>query len=217
MKNIYRYVFISGAIVFTLLISSFNTNPSEGLSILKSTEGYLFVFNHQRESILFDVIGKDFYKIEPEELIFSIDGYIFQFVLVPINEFYNSANTTDTLLQYFDFESNYIKMASEDKDIHFNKKILTTDNNRRFLFWDFDPIVPTDNTDSNTIIKHIIASYATPKNVLTITSPITRSGNLQDVINKILHIITTLRVNSNFFELNFLQDSLRLHAKSFEK
>lgn len=217
MKNIYKYVFILSAFIFILLVSSFITNPNEGLSIFKSNEGYLFVFNHQRESVLFEVIGKDFYEIEPEELIFSIDGNIFQFVLVPINEFYNSEKNQDTLLQYFNFESNFIKMTSENKNIHFNKKIQNTPNNRRFILWDFDPIVPATDRDSNTIIKHIIASYATPKNVLTITSPITRSGNIQEVTNKILHIITSLRVNSNFFELNSLQDSLRSNDNSFKK
>lgn len=170
-----------------------------------------------KERVLFEVIGKNFYEVEPEELIFSIDCNIFQFVLFPINEFYNSENTPDTLLQYFNFESNHIKITSNNKDIHFNKKILSTQNNYRFLLWDFDPFVLASDIDSNTIIMHIIASYATADNVLTITSSIMRSSNIQEVTNKIFHIITTLRVNSNFFELNYIQDSLRFNIHSFEK
>ncbi|MGQ9819533.1 MAG: hypothetical protein ACUVQ1_06375 [Candidatus Kapaibacteriales bacterium] len=212
-----KHIFTLTIIIFAFILFSFRTNQNEGLSILKSTEGFLFVFNHQSESILFEVIGKDFHEVEAEELIFSIDGQIFQFVLVPINEFYNPAKTTDTLLQYYNFESNYIKMTYKNMDMHFNKKILTTGNNRRFLLWDFDPIVPGSDKDSNTIIKHIIASYSTPKKILTITSPITRSGNIKEVNNKIFHIITTLCVNSNFYDLKYLQDSLRSNHNFYEK
>lgn len=194
---------------FALLILSLKANKGEGLSILKSNDGFLFVFNQPKESIMFEIPGKNFHEVETEELIFSIDNCILQFVLVPIKEFYNPNKSVDTLLQHFIFESNYIKSTYENKDIHFNKNFVFTSNGRKFLLWSFEPIISERDTSSNSVIKHIISSFSTPNFLLTISSPLTRNGNENEIYTKINHIISSIRYSSSFFDLESIQDSLK--------
>lgn len=205
-------------LVLTLFLFSFKTNGGEEeLSVIKSPDGFLFVFNQPKENILFEINGTDFLEIETEELIFSVDKYIFQFVFVPIKEFFTPSKVGDTLLQHFQYESNFIKSTYQNQNINFKKEFITTSNARRYLRWSFEPKINLDDTASNTIIKHIIASFSTPNYILTISSPLTRIGDQNVVYKKINHIITTLNYSSNNFDLDSIRNSLQSIDKGSKK
>ncbi len=205
MKNL-----ISLLIFFLLaqgIIYSFQTNE-DGLTILKSKKGFLFVFNDSLESFKIEIEGNKLIDIEPEELIFSIDNQIFQFTIVPISAFFSPYSNVDTLMQHFNFEMKYLvkELGINIPDFKPNKIMLP--NGKYALFWEFEPILSKKDTSNETVIRHIFASIKTNRFVVLISSPLTKSNNFKTAKGKIQNALLTFDFIPFCYNLDELRKSL---------
>ncbi len=189
------------------IIYSIQTNE-EGLSILKSKKGFLFVFNDSLESFKIEIKGKKLIDVEPEELIFSIDDQIFQFTIVPISAFFNPNSNVDTLMQHFHFEMKYLvkELGINIPDFKPNKILLPS--GKYALYWEFEPILSKKDILNETVVKHIFASTKTNRFIVLISSPLTKSNNYKNSKEKIQNALFTFDFIPFLYNLDELRKSL---------
>lgn len=182
----------------------------DGLNVIKSRNGFLFVFNDDSESFMIEFRGKKFLDVEPEDLIFSIDGQLFQFTVVPLNVFLNEKSDLDTLLQHFDFDLNYISKNFNIDLKNLKPKFHKDKGNRKVLFWELNYDVGSPLTDEETVVKQVFASTATKKFVVLVASPLTKKNDYRQSKKRIIDALYNLRFKEGKFDLESLRDSLKI-------
>ncbi len=187
-----------------MLISAFSLSD-EGLNVIKSESGFLFVFNDSQESFLVEIKGKKFIDVEPEELIFSIDGQIVQFTVVPLKEFFEENLNSDTLQQHFDYEFDFIK-----KNFKVSAKpiIQRSKFGRKVYYWELDRDLSHSDTSSETIVRQLFATTNIDSFVIMISSPITRSNDYKQCRKKIVEALKNIKFQKGKYDLEALRDSL---------
>ncbi len=194
---------------FFFFVVSFSF-AEDGLNVIKSKNGFLFVFNDDSESFMIEFRGKKFIDVEPEDLVFSIDGQLFQFTVVPINVFLNEKSDLDTLLQHFEFELNYISKNFNIDLKNLKPKFHKNKGTNKVLFWELSYDVGSTLTDEETVVKQIFASTATNKFVLLVASPLTRKNDYKQSKKRIIDALYNLRYKEGKFDLESLRDSLKI-------
>ncbi|MFN3307381.1 MAG: hypothetical protein ACK42Z_09395 [Candidatus Kapaibacteriota bacterium] len=199
---------ILGIVLFLALASFTNTN--EGLNVIKSKKGFVFIFNDSLESFILEISGKKFANVDPEELIFSIDGQIIQFTVVPIYEFFSPNSPLDTLEQHLKFEIDFIsKNYLLDID-ELRPKMYTTKSNRRTFYWELALNVPPNDTSSETVVKQIYSTTNTEKFIIMLSSPITRANNYRKCKKKILEAMLNVQFSKNPYDVEKLRAYLKV-------
>jgi hypothetical protein len=198
--------------IVLVFVSTFSIFPfqiqEDGLNILKSKKGFLFVFNDSTESFMIEFEGKKFLDIEPEELIFSVDNQIIQFTIVPLSLFLNPKSKLDTLMQHFNFEIKYLKQELRADIPEFEPQTLSLPKARKALFWELSPSRLDTDTSSETVVRHIFATTNTNKFIVFISSPLTKANNPKTAKERIQKALNSFRFQSSRFNLEALRDSL---------
>jgi len=204
-----KKIIIKAFIIFVSTISIFPFQIQEdGLNIIKSKKGFLFVFNDPTESFLIEFEGKKFLEIEPEELIFSIDNQIIQFTIVPVRLFLNPNSKLDTLMQHFKFEFNYLKEELRADIPEFEPQYLPLPKGRKALFWELSPSINSKDTSNETVVHHIFATTNTNNFIFFISSPLTKLNDIKKAKNKIQRALTTFHFKPLRYNMEILRDSL---------
>ncbi|MCX7909672.1 MAG: hypothetical protein N2560_09185 [Ignavibacteria bacterium] len=204
MKRIFIGVFfVSIALLFA------ENNSNEGLNVIKSKNGFVFVFNDSSESFKIEIKGKKFVDVEPEELIFSIDGQIVQFTIVPVKEFFKNDLTLDTLLQHFEFEKKYISNITNSDLQNLKPKLLKSKTGRKVCFWELNRNTSYLDTSSENVTKQIFASTNTYKYVILISSPLTKRNDFKKSKNRLINSLLDLQRTQGMFNLDLIRESLK--------
>ncbi len=196
-------------VLLSMALASAKVNQEgEGLSVLKTKDGFLFIFNQQDESFLIELKGKKFLDVESEELIFSIDGQIIQFTIVPFDVFLKKEALEDTLLQHFKFEMDYIKSQLGKSIYGIKPQRVTLKQGGDCLVWNFD--VPSDpkDTSSEKVVKQILATTKSLSNIVMLSSPLTRADDLIQFKTRFIQSFETFRFRHGLFDIQFIRDSL---------
>lgn len=191
---------------FVLEVSNAN---DDGLNVIKTKRGFLFVFNDSAESFLVEIEGKKFVDVEPEELIFSIDGQIVQFTIVPLKEFLNSNVQQDTLQQHFEFEGEFISKNFKVPLEQIQVKKIKSNVGRKVYFWELERNVSAKDTSSETVVKQIYATTNTNSFVVMISSPITRGNNYTKCRKRVVDALRNIQFKVGKYDLEVLRNSLR--------
>lgn len=186
------------------------TNTYEGLNVIKSKKGFVFIFNDSIESFILEIPGKKFSSVDPEELIFSIDGQIIQFTIVPINEFFVPSSFLDTLEQHFKFEVEFISQNYQSDLKELKPQIYKTKYSQRAFYWELDLNTPPTDTSNETVVKQIYSTTNTKKFIVLLSSPITKGNNYKKCKNRIVETIRSLQYSYNPYNIEKFRDSLKL-------
>jgi hypothetical protein len=202
--------FISFVVVFLSIdfaLAKVN-QEGEGLSVLKTKDGFLFVFNQRDESFLIELKGKKFLDVESEELIFSIDGQVIQFTIVPFSVFLKEGNSEDTLIQHFEFEMGYIKSQLGKSVGKIKPQRITLKQGGDCLVWNFD--VPGDpkDTSSEKVVKQLLATTKSFSNIVMLSSPLTRADDVTQCKNRFIQSFETFCYKQGLFDIQSIRDSL---------
>ncbi|MEJ5286567.1 MAG: hypothetical protein CH6_1993 [Candidatus Kapaibacterium sp.] len=203
--KMFRFV----SLVFVFLIFCGFASNDDGLNVIKSDKGFIFVFNDSLESFLLEFRGKKFVDIEPEELIFSIDGQVIQFTIVPVKEFYVPNLEKDTLQQHFEFEVDYISKSFNSQLDKVEPKKFKTRLGRKAYYWELERKVPPSDTSNETVTKQIFASTNTNLFVVLISSPLTRKNNYAECKRRIFNALKNIQINYGKYNLDSLRYSLK--------
>lgn len=202
--------FISFVVVSLSIAFAFAqvNQEGEGLSVLKTKDGFLFIFNQKDESFLIELKGKKFLDVESEELIFSIDGQIIQFTIVPFSVFLKEEPLEDTLLQHFKFEMSYIKNQLGKSVGRIEPQRIALKQGGNCLVWNFD--VPTDpkDTSSEKVVKQILATTKSFSNIVMLSSPLTRADDLIQCKNRFIQSFESFRFKQGLFDIQSIRDSI---------
>ncbi|MFN3781137.1 MAG: hypothetical protein ACK4SO_03050 [Candidatus Kapaibacteriota bacterium] len=198
---------ILGIVLFLALAAFTNTN--EGLNVIKSKKGFVFIFNDSVESFILEISGKKFANVDPEELIFSIDGQIIQFTVIPIYEFFSPNSPLDTLEQHFKFEIDFISKNYLSDIDELRPKMYTTKSNRRAFYWELALNVPPNDTSSETVVKQIYSTTNTDKFIIMLSSPITRANNYRKCKKKILEAMLNVQFSKNPYDVEKIRAYLK--------
>lgn len=202
--------FISFVVVFLSIVFAFAqvNQEGEGLSVLKTKDGFLFIFNQKDESFLIELKGKKFLDVESEELIFSIDGQIIQFTIVPFSVFLKEESLEDTLLQHFKFEMGYIKNQLGKNVGRIKPQRITFKEGGNCLVWNFD--VPNDpkDTSNEKVVKQILATTKSFSNIVMLSSPLTRADDLIQCKSRFIQSFESFRFKHGLFDIQSIRDSL---------
>ncbi len=197
--------------VFVLLLAlTAFTNTNEGLDVIKSKKGFVFIFNDSLESFLLEIPGKKFASVDPDELIFSIDGQIIQFTVVPIKEFFIPNSSLDTLEQHFKFEVDFISKNHFSDLTKLKPKIHTTKSNRRAFFWELSLDVPPNDTSSETVVRQIYSTTNTEKFIIMLSSPITKANDYRKSKKKIIEALLNVQFSNNPYDVEKVRNYLKL-------
>lgn len=208
-------IFISIVVVFLSIALTFAkvNQEGEGLSVLKTRDGFLFVFNQKDESFLIELKGKKFLDVESEELIFSIDGQVIQFTIVPFSVFLKEGASEDTLLQHFKFEMGYIKNQLGKSVGRIKPQRITLKQGDDCLVWSFDvPGDPTD-TSSEKVVKQILATTKSFSNIVMLSSPLTSADDVTRCKGRFVQSFETFRFKQGLFDIQSIRDSLATEAE----
>lgn len=211
MSKLFIYFII--AFLYIAFASAKVNLEGEGLSVLKTEDGFLFIFNQKDESFLIELKGKKFLDVESEELIFSIDGQIIQFTIVPFNVFLKEDVSEDTLLQHFRFEMDYIKRQLGKNVDKIKPQRIALKQGMDCLVWSFD--VPGDpkDTSSEKVVKQILATIKSFSNVVMLSSPLTRADDVTQCKNRFIQSFESFRFKSDLFDIQSIRDSLAMGTK----
>jgi hypothetical protein len=195
---------------FFLFFAGSVTNKESGLNVLKSEKGFLFIFNDSIESFLVEVPGKKFVDVEPEELIFSVDGQILQFTIVPFKEFYDARKSGDTLRQHFEFEVEYISKNFKIDSKQFKPTIFQIGSGTKGYYWELERETSMLDTSSETVVKQIFSSANTSRYVVLLSSPITRGNDYKQCRQRIFETMKSFRYINGAFDIDSIRNSMRI-------
>ncbi len=201
-KHLFALIFF----IFAFVVNSKTTNE-EGLSVLKTPDGFLFVFNGKDESFKCEIMGKKFFEIEPEDLLFSIDGQLIQFTIVPVGEFLKSHNS-DTLFEHFIYERDYLRTVFPAHLVPNKPKVIDFGNRTVFL-WEVEPKIAKNLTSTEKVYKHIYATTNTNRYVILLSSPLTKANNELDCRKRLIYSLKGLTTSFTLYDLEAIRDSLQ--------
>lgn len=208
IKGIFMQIFFLAIFLvqFNLVVFA---NNDDGLNVIKSKKGFVFIFNDTTESFILEIEGKRFVDVEPEELIFSIDGQIIQFTIVPIYVFYSESKGSDTLKQHFDFELDYLSKNFEVDIKKIKPSIKFAKNGRKVFFWELDRDSENLDTSKETVVKQVFVSTNTNKFVIMLSSPLTRKNEIKRCRKKLVDACLKLEFKGSKFDIDKIRETLR--------
>ncbi len=206
MKKLF-YSLILTILWLTFAFSKVNYEE-EGLSVVKTKEGFLFIFNQKDESFLLEIKGKKFLDVESEELIFSIDGQIIQFTIVPVGVFLSAVDSADTLLQHFRFEMHHIKSILGTSFKNIKPQRITLEEGKNCLLWEFDVPEAREDSSNEKVVKQIFATTKSSANVIMLSSPLTRNDEVSNSKNRLVQAFASFVFKQGLFDIQSIRDSL---------
>ncbi|MCX7880567.1 MAG: hypothetical protein N2517_07885 [Ignavibacteria bacterium] len=211
-----KKIFLLAILLFSFFYSLALRSDEEGLSVIKTKEGFLFIFNDKNESFKIEFQGKKFWEVEPEELVFMMDGVLIQFTLVPLEIFLKPEVNLDTLSQHFEFEARHIASTYnfDREKIEIEKFRLL--NGRYAFVWKVKPENSVSESSPEKVILHLFATTNTNKHIFMVTTPLTKKSKAETIKQKIIKAFNTLECQFSFFNIQNLQDSIRKKNKSIK-
>ena len=220
MRNTLRKLTYPLVLALLFLVSSanaanvhrFSSTEEDKWTTIKTDAGILFVWNREGLHFTLAVKGNQIRHMEsPDNILFTVDGRVFQIQSLPIGDFApdarkNKLDDKSILLAHRDWESAFL----QNELLH--SKITVRSSNEKLsggadvLFWAYDLPDQFKNPDAKT---QMYLSTVAKDYVILLNSVVSATGSEDSVRKFLLETIKTLKLSNDPFDVDKLQEAIR--------
>ena len=193
-----------------------NLNPvvakgqEEGPVAIKTSDGYLFVWNGPDLHFSISIKGKEIQPVnDTEHIFFNVDGKVFQIQSLPVTNFLpdqerKGLDDKGILAAHRDWESKFVEgLLSKKLTVQSSSEKLGTGSD--ILIWEFD-MPPGLDADAK---KQLYLTLVTKDYVLLLNSVVTPTISESEARKFLLDTVATLKISSVPISVKELQESIR--------
>jgi hypothetical protein len=202
-------VFVT-AFTFVLALTlnaSIAKGQEDGPAAIRTSDGYLFVWNRQDLHFSLSIKGKDIQPLnDTEHIFFNVDGKVFQIQSLPINNFLSGQRLDDKsiLAAHRDWESKFVEgLLSKKLTVQSSSEKLG--NGSDILLWQFDMPQGLDDDAK----KQLYLTLVSKDYVLLFNSVATKTISESVARKFLLDTVATLKISSVPISVKELQEAIR--------
>ena len=198
------------------VVLAFSLNASgaegqeEGPAAIRTTDGYLFVWNRPGLHFSVSIKGKDVKPLnDTEHIFFDVDGKVFQIQSLPVSNFLSDQerkglDDKSILAAHRDWESRFVE-GILGKKLTVQSSSETLANGSDILIWQFD--MPQGLSDDAK--KQLYLTLVSKDYVLLLNSVATATISESVARKFLLDTVATLKISSLPISVKELQESIR--------
>ncbi len=174
---------------------------------IRTSKGYVQVFNHTKDYYSVDVISDKVYFREDAEITFAVEGKLLQMFDYAKDKYFSEENATksskELLKEYVDKESKIIKDATKF-DIDVKSDFGKNKNGVEYVEWHFISPSSKGEQKPRTVVEEHYYSFIIGDRILNLYSVVTNSDNTNEITNLLKRVSETVNIHDNRIDLNLL-------------
>lgn len=205
MKRIFVTLIL--ALTFPLNVLSFQT-PDEGITLIKSRQGFVIVYNEGKLHFTIEFIGRELIPVNSERIFFKIDGKILQVQIANVEEFLQSSGKnqkeSEILEKHREWEQNYLSDLLKSR-LQVSSEKVATRLNREGLLWHFQ--MPEG---MNQLVKaQVYVTSVIGDQVLTLNYTVEKEDTIMTAAKYLAEALNTLKVSNKPISVKAIQEEMR--------
>jgi hypothetical protein len=207
MKQTFQTLLLS-LLVLAFFVSAKAQGNENQTVIMQTQDGILVVSNNGDVSFAIEFKGKDFKPLEHQNIMFTVDGRVVQFVQVANSEFAKPATKTpidqELLIMHKDWEGKYLNDSLKSNAVvKFENAILT--GNRAALFWEY----PMPAKENQQVISQLFLTTVVGKSLAVLNVVLEKADTKQAARDYMTKSLSSLKTSPKPFDLNAISARIR--------